>query len=202
MSNEIIKDGRGGPRQNTGPKPAFGEKTEVIRIPRSLKPTIVSYLDDYKKKQQAPALTLPLVEQNPPPLSLPVYHFKIAAGATTGFASPAQDYELDRLDLNKRYITNPPATHYFNVGKQYDSMVDAGILPGATLIIDRSIAVKHNSVVVAAVDGEFIVKRLYKRAGVIKLLSENKDKNYPPIVFNEGQEMVVFGVVTNAINPI
>ncbi|MDZ4097678.1 MAG: S24 family peptidase [Methylophilaceae bacterium] len=54
----------------------------------------------------------------------------------------------------------------------------------------------------AAVDGEFIVKRLYKRGGVIKLMSENKEKNYPPIVFNEGQELIVFGVVTNAINPI
>lgn len=139
---------------------------------------------------------------NPDPLYLPVYSWKIAAGATTGFASPSQDYELDRLDLNKHYVTNPPATHYFNVGKQYDSMIDAGIFPGAMLIIDRSIAIKHNSVVVAAVDGEFIVKRLYKRAGVIKLLSENKEKNYPPIVFNEGQELVVFGVVTNAINPI
>lgn len=35
-----------------------------------------------------------------------------------------------------------------------------------------------------------------------ELLSENKGANYPPIEFQEGQELVIFGVGEHAINPI
>jgi hypothetical protein len=43
-----------------------------------------------------------------------------------------------------------------------------------------------------------MVKRLYKRSGVIKLLSGNPLSG--PIVLKEGQERVIFGVVTYIIN--
>jgi DNA polymerase V len=42
-----------------------------------------------------------------------------------------------------------------------------------------------------------MVKRLYKRSGVIKLLSENPLNE--PIVLKEGQELIIFGVVTYVI---
>jgi DNA polymerase V len=77
-------------------------------------------------------------------------------------------------------------------------MVGAGIFDGATLIVDRSIKPKSSNIVIADVDGEWMVKRLYKRSGVIKLLSENPLNE--PIVLKEGQELVVFGVVTYVIN--
>jgi DNA polymerase V len=57
---------------------------------------------------------------------------------------------------------------------------------------------KSSNIVIADVDGEWMVKRLYKRSGVIKLLSENPLNE--PIVLKEGQELVVFGVVTYVIN--
>ena len=140
--------------------------------------------------------------QFPPSLEIPGYSWKILAGETTGFKSPAQDYEQEELDLNKRYVVNRPATYFFTVGKHYDSMVDAGIFPGSVVIVDCSLKPKHNAVVVAAVDDEWVVKRLYKRAGKIKLLSENRDKGYSPIEFEEGQELQIFGVVRTAINDI
>ena len=43
-----------------------------------------------------------------------------------------------------------------------------------------------------------MVKRLYKRNGVIKLLSENPLN--APIILEEGQELIIFGVVTYVIN--
>ncbi|MEP6606282.1 MAG: S24 family peptidase, partial [Nitrosospira sp.] len=52
--------------------------------------------------------------------------------------------------------------------------------------------------VIADMDGEWVVKRLYKRNGVIKLLSENPLN--APIVLEEGQGLVIFGVVTYVIN--
>ena len=69
---------------------------------------------------------------------------------------------------------------------------------GATLIVDRSLRPKSSNIVIADVDGEWMVKRLYKRSGVIKLLSENPLNE--PIVLKEGQELVIFGVVTYVIN--
>lgn len=132
----------------------------------------------------------------------PIYSWKIIAGETTGFKSPAQDYEQEELDLNKRYVVNKPATFFFTVGKDYDSMMDAGIFPGGTVIVDCSLKPKHNAIVVAAVDDEWMVKRLYKRSEKIKLLSENKEKDYPPIEFHDGRELLIFGIARTAINDL
>jgi len=79
-------------------------------------------------------------------------------------------------------------------------MINAGILPGATLIVDRSIKPRSSSIVVAVVDGEMMVKKLYKRGETIKLLSENPA--YAPIEFKEGQELIIWGVVKAVINEL
>ena len=68
------------------------------------------------------------------------------------------------------------------------------------LVVDRSLTPTHRSIVIAVVDGEFTVKRLYKRAGRIRLLSENPD--VAPMEFNEGQELLIWGVVTSVIHKI
>jgi DNA polymerase V len=132
----------------------------------------------------------------PSALLRPLYSGKVIAGQSR-FPSPAQDYELAELDLNQRLIANPPATFFMQVTG--DSMTGVGIYPGSLLVVDKSKTPKTNSIVVALVDGELMVKRLYKRGSVIKLLSENAA--YPPIVFSEGQELIVWGVVTYVISP-
>ncbi len=109
-----------------------------------------------------------------------------------GFPSPAQDHTQNRVDLNEILILNPLSTFLFHVSG--DSMKNAGIVDGDKLVIDRSIEPKHGQVVVACVDNEFTVKRLYRRAGVVKLVPANPD--FPTIVFSDGQEMTVWGVVT------
>ena len=197
---------RGGKRLNSGPKASvspFGEKTSLVRVPMSIEPALVVYLNDYKKsvllKTIKPSFEQVAAMMNPPPLYRPIYSGKVSAGQSR-FPSPAQDYEQEELDLNKHLVKNPPATFYYNVGNAYDSMIDVGIFPNALLIVDRSINPKSSHIVVAVVNGEEIVKRLYKRRNVIELRSENKEKNYPAIVFSEGQELVIEGVVTANVN--
>ncbi|SAL45688.1 LexA repressor [Caballeronia sordidicola] len=73
-------------------------------------------------------------------------------------------------------------------------MIDARIFDGDRLIVDRSVEAVHGRIVLACVDDEFTVKRLYKRAGVVRLHAANPA--YLPITFAEGQEMSVWGVVT------
>lgn len=136
---------------------------------------------------------------NPPILELPLYIGKVSAGRTTGFASPAQDYEQERLDLNKKLVKNPVATFFCTVGKSDDSMSDLGILPGGLLIVDRSLEAKHNDKVLVVVDGEMMVKQYFNKDGVRELRSRNKARNYPPIQWTEGMQIELEGVVTNAI---
>jgi len=191
----------GGKRPNSGrksPASPYGEKTSVIRVPSSIKPELLVYLEAYKKKalnKLAIMFELPQAMPNPPALARPIYSGKVTAGQSR-FPSPAQDYEQKFLDLNDRYITNPPATFFFQV--KGDSMIGAGIHDGATVIVDRALKPKSSSIVIADVDGEWMVKRLYKRGNVVKLLSENPD--HAPIVLAEGQELVIFGVVTYVIH--
>ena len=193
----------GGKRAGSGPKKSmspFGEETSVIRVPNSLKPAIKGYLETYKLN--SPRI-LHSMEQfrkaslDPIIIELPIYSGKISAGQSR-FPSPAQDYEQETLDLNKRFITNPPATYLFNV--KGDSMIGAGIMDGATAIVNAAVKAKSSNIVVAAVDGEWVIKRLYRRGSVVKLLSENPA--YPPIEFKEGQELTIFGVVEYVINPV
>ena len=185
-------------------KSPFGEPTYLVRMPISVKPKVVVFLKEFKRLR-----TLSLKQNddfiltaiNPPILELPLYSGKVSAGRTTGFASPADDYEKERLDLNLKCIKNPPATFYYYVGKLDDSMIDAGIMPGALLIVDRSITARSGKTVIAIFDGEYLVKRLYKHNDVIELRSMNKVMNYPPIRFTEGLELMIEGVVTYALNP-
>ena len=134
---------------------------------------------------------------NPTSLSRPIYEGKILAGQSR-FPSAAQGYELEDLDLNRRYVTNPPATFFFRVAG--DSMINAGIFPGSVVIVDRSIKPRTSHIVVAVVDGEMMVKKLYKRGETIRLLSENPA--YAPIEFKDGQELIIWGVVKAVINEL
>ena len=111
---------------------------------------------------------------------------------SAGFPSPAADHTQKRIDLNDHLIRNKEATFIFKV--KGDSMIGAGIYEGDALVIDRSIEAKHGNIVLAVLNNEFTVKRLYRRGGVVKLVPENKI--YPPIMVKDGEELVIWGVVT------
>lgn len=200
---------RGGKRIGAGRKEQvrpYGEPTSAMRIPNSAIPAIVTYLEDFKKNRAIassnPMSDFMIPTDNPPLLELPVYIGKVSAGRTTGFASPAEGYEKEKLDLNKKFVKNVPATVYMWVGKDDDSMIDVGIMPGALLIVDKSITARSGKTVVALHDDEYVVKQFYKFMGVVELRSRNETKNYPPITFKEGQILTIDGVVTHVVNPI
>src|SRR5690606_10303461 len=94
-----------------------------------------------------------------------------------GFPSPAEDFQQRRLDLNELLIQQTDATFFMRV--RGVSMRDAGIDDGDYVVVDRSLTAKHGSIVVAVVDGEFTIKRLYKRRGVVRLMAANP--TYPNI---------------------
>lgn len=114
-----------------------------------------------------------------------------------GFPSPAQDYIEQRIDLNKLLIQRPSATYFVRVSG--DSMIDAGISDGDMLVVDRSIRAAHGNIVVAAVEGEFTVKRLqlHPRVSLVPMNSA-----YSPIFIDSEDALEIFGVVNFVIKAI
>lgn len=115
-----------------------------------------------------------------------------------GFPSPADDYSEQTLDLNELVITNPTATFYVRVAG--DSMKDACIEEGDILVVDRSLYAAHNAIVIALINGEFTVKRLYLTGRHIFLLPANR--SYKPLKVTEHMEFQVWGVVTHCIRKV
>lgn len=140
------------------------------------------------------------LEISPISITIPFYEGSVQAGQSR-FVSAAQDYEVKDLDIQEFLIKDPPATFIVQVARDADSMVDAGIHPKCMLIVNRALAprARSSNIVVAIVNGEFIVKRLYKKFKSVRLLSENNAKAYPPIDFTEDQELMIWGVVQHAI---
>jgi DNA polymerase V len=116
--------------------------------------------------------------------------------ARAGFPSPAEDYSEKRIDLNHQLVKHPAATFFIRVVG--DSMTGAGIQSGDVLVVDRSERPKDGTVVVAAVNGELVVKRLRRGKEGMGLLSENPD--YGPVPVDEGTEVKVWGVVKHVIH--
>lgn len=115
-----------------------------------------------------------------------------------GYPSPITDQVKELVDINGYLIHNEIATYIFRV--KGNVMIDTGIFDGDVLVVDRSIESKHNDIVLATLNNEFIVKRLYQRAGLIKLISDNPI--YPPILIKEKDDFAVWGVVTNSIHKL
>lgn len=128
------------------------------------------------------------VPLHPQPLWLDMCGWKVPAG----FPSPAADHAQKRIDLNEHLIRNKEATFLFRV--RGDSMSGIGIYEGDTLLVDRSVEPKHNHIVLAILNNEFTVKRLYRRGGVVKLVAENP--LYPPRVVKPEEDLTIWGVVT------
>ena len=117
------------------------------------------------------------------------------ARVVTGFGSPADDTGVTRLDLNDILVRHPLATFMMRVSGS--SMQDAGIDDGDLVLVDRAIAPSHGHVVIAAVDGEFICRSLTVQGDAIRLRATNGDT--ADIILNDGGEVQIWGVVTNAI---
>lgn len=126
--------------------------------------------------------------------TIPLLGFRIPAG----FPSPADDYLEGRIDLNEHLIQHKEATFILRV-KGW-SMIKAGIHDGDELIVDRSLEPVDGKIVVAVVNGQMTVKRLYKKRGVIKLLAENAD--FADIEFKDGHELTIWGVVTRVLHKV
>lgn len=122
---------------------------------------------------------------------LPLYSFKIPAG----FPSPAADHIEKHLSLDELF--NVRAPHIYLAKIQGDSMQGAGIYDGDLVIVDRSQEALHGEIVIAALNGEPLCKRLHRQGREIILQSENKA--YSPRFVLEQDELMIWGVVRYSV---
>lgn len=191
---------RGGARPGAGRKKGsgqYGEETKVLRVPVSSVGRIKNILlADFSKKVKScpPSVGTvydPTVDME---LAVPLYESRVAAG----LPSPAGDYEEERLDLNKHLLKNPQSTFFVRVSG--DSMVDAGIHPGDLLVVDRTLRPANGRIVIAVVNGELTVKKMFKEGDELFLMPENTA--YAAIEVTTEMDFMVWGVVTNVIHDL
>ncbi len=198
------------PRGRPAGTTKHGEPTTMVRVPESLKPQIVSYLDARRARVHglAGAKTLPFhvlgttlhltpAHSNPPPKT--IHHVSMRVPA--GFPSPADDHLEEGCDLNELLVRNAVSTYFYTV--EGDSMDQAGIVEGCKLIVDASLEARHGDVVIALIVGEgHTVKRLYKTETEVALVPESSNPIHQRRVVTEYDEWMVFGVVTNVIQQL
>ena len=132
----------------------------------------------------------------PVPLAAVSMMLPIAAGFIhAGFPSPAEDFEVNRLDIAQILIRHPQSTYFWRA--RGISMRDKGIDDGDLLVVDRALRPQHGHIVVATVDGEFTVKELFQRSGRMRLKAANP--TFPDIIPKDGQTIEIWGVVTSGI---
>jgi len=109
---------------------------------------------------------------------------------TTGFASPAQGYEEQNIDLNRLLIHNPPATYFLRL--QTAEMEQLGLPQGSLLVVDRSIDPAPNSIVLLKHEEQLLCRFMVKQKGKIKFTNGTTD------IIPTG-ETEIFGTVTASI---
>lgn len=95
----------------------------------------------------------------------------------------------------EQLIKHPQATYLLRV--RGESMKDVGIFDNDVVLVDRAINPRSGHVVIAVVDGEFVCKTFWQRAGRVRLKAANV--TFPDISPKDGQTVEIWGVVVAAI---
>jgi DNA polymerase V len=124
---------------------------------------------------------------------LPFWDIPVPAG----FASPAENFIRERLNLQDLCVAHPDCTHF--VKATGESMVGDYIYPGSILVVDSTFAIQTGNVIVAFVNDGWCVKRYVDKHPMVMLESSNS--LYAPIYLHPGQDVFkVLGVVTFIIS--
>jgi repressor LexA len=124
--------------------------------------------------------------QPKPMLDIPIYG-SIAAGYPDQIEASG---EIGRLQIDIETAGIGPGKDTFALKVRGESMMDAGILDGDTVVIQQGIA-KDGDIVAALIDGETTLKRYIQRPGSYPYLKA-ENANYPELY--PLNELVVQGI--------
>ena len=116
------------------------------------------------------------------------------SAVSAGFPSPADDHLERRLDPADYLIDVEDATFFYTITGL--SMLDAGLLPGDKLVVDRSKNARVNHIILALLNGKYTVKYLgLTVGGAPRLIPCNSSTHFPSIEITEYDEFQIIGVV-------
>jgi repressor LexA len=119
---------------------------------------------------------------------------RVLGTVEAGIPDAAEELPLETVSLDAMLIRDREASFLLKVSG--DSMIDAGILPGDLVIVDRHRSPRSGDIVVAEVDGAWTLKYFRLEPGGRTRL-EPANPRYRPIV--PARELRVAGVVTAVI---
>lgn len=122
-------------------------------------------------------------------------NIKLLGTVEAGFPSPAGEELVDTMTLDEWLIKNKEATYMLKA--KGDSMIEAGIMEGDMILVDRSKEAKNGDIVIARLNDGWTVKYLKKKGNTVILLPGNR--KYKPIIPKEGDELEIAAVVTAII---
>jgi repressor LexA len=142
------------------------ERGYVQRLPNRARALEVIKFPEGLNTPSKPSLSEKIVDAISDIVSLPLVG-KIAAGTP-----------IDAIQNDTDFIDIPPSMigngEYYALTVEGDSMINAGIHDGDTVIIRKVTQVRDGTIVVALVDGaEATLKRIYRREGKVILEAEN-----------------------------
>ncbi len=106
-----------------------------------------------------------------------------------GAARQADESRYDTVTIDEYLVESPSNTVLINV--KGDSMIDAGIMPGDTVVVEKRGPASVGDMVIAIVDNEFTLKKLGNEKGKFVLIPANPA--YP--VIRPKNDLEIFGVV-------
>ena len=201
---------RGGRRPGAG-RPigsgSYGEPARPVRVPASLVPAVVAYLEVYRQKASdaEPNEAGTAIAVNPRPVVPNPVRKRLRRAVSSvpaGFPSPADDYVEHVLDLNDHLVITGHQDATFVVRVSGWSMIGAGIHDGDEVVVDRAITPADGHVVVAIVNGELTIKRLRFQKGKPVLVAENphfKDRRFED---GSSDELEIWGVATRVLHKL
>ena len=197
MQAQPSKPRHGGTRQGAGRKAAYGEPTKTVRVPQSLVPVVVGYLDAMKvvpASAGADGVGLRPIATLRAATAVPTLGRRVRAGKPAS----GDDYQEDAVDLGKHLVRDPSSTFVMKVDGW--SMRDAGIADGDELVVDSGLAAEDGRIVIADIDGELTVKRLKRTATGWLLQAGNPD--FADVPIGDKNHLHIWGVVTRVLRAV
>ena len=128
------------------------------------------------------------------PLSLPYYDISVVAGFPVPLDNDERSQDIDILSM---LCPHPEASYLIRVSG--NSMIDAGVLSGDIVIVDKS---KRNptphEIAMCELNGEYTLKHFVREEGQGWLVPANPD--YPKIRITPDDDFSVWGTVTYIIH--
>jgi repressor LexA len=96
---------------------------------------------------------------------------RMLGSIAAGFPTQEEEQATDAITLDEYLVKNPDNTYMLTV--RGDSMIDAGILPGDVVLVEKGPKPNQNDIVVARVDDEWTLKYYVRDNAGVRLEPAN-----------------------------